>query len=368
MIVYSNKIIRFILEIKSLIRKILTEEVGVVVSKNRFFDSNTEFSYPIAVVIYNDRTMLGYFDAFFYELGFHERLMYTGKDTLCNVIRHELAHYMLFIMGKGEKEPHGPAFREFCLSKNWKEEVYGATVCLEEENREASKEESAIFRKIKKLMALAGSANQNEAEQATIKSQQLLLKYNIETSYLDEDAEEKMVLKRILKQKRKDAKIRALARILETFLVSCVFSRHGQYLYLEILGTAVNVEVAEYVSIVLGREFDSLWALAQKQAHLKGMLAKNSFFLGIARGYCNKINNLKRGYTEEVTNALVVFENKLLEYKSLVYDRLVASTSRGSCCRSSLALGELMGGKLNIKPGLAGSVKSSGKNISYQKS
>ena len=38
--------------------------------------------------------MLGYFDSNFYELGFHECLMHSGREQLHNVIRHELAHYI----------------------------------------------------------------------------------------------------------------------------------------------------------------------------------------------------------------------------------------------------------------------------------
>ena len=50
-----------------------------------------ETYYPIAVGIYNDRNMLGYFDPGLYELGFHERLMYASEKQLHDIVRHELA-------------------------------------------------------------------------------------------------------------------------------------------------------------------------------------------------------------------------------------------------------------------------------------
>ena len=58
-------------------------------------------------------------------------------------------------------------------------------------------------------MALATSSNKNEAEQAMIKSQQLLLKHNIESKYIGGEDEEKVFLKRIMKQKKENAKMRS---------------------------------------------------------------------------------------------------------------------------------------------------------------
>jgi hypothetical protein len=133
----------------------------------------------------------------------------------------------------------------------WGEEIYKASVCLENENQACEIVESSIFRKVQKLMALATSSNKNEAEQAMIKSQQLLLKYNIESKYIDGEDDEKIFLKRIMKQKKENAKMRSIATILETFFVNVVYSRAGDFIYLEILGNAVNIEIAEYVAEVL---------------------------------------------------------------------------------------------------------------------
>ena len=62
------------------------------------------------------------------------------------------------------------------------EEVYKATSCLEGEQNLSEVEESNVLRKVKKLMALAASNNENEAELAMIKSQQLLIKHHIESN------------------------------------------------------------------------------------------------------------------------------------------------------------------------------------------
>lgn len=354
MIIYSKKIIQFVHEIKQTIKSVLSKEVHLKVGRDRFLDRRQKASYPINVVIYNNKRMLGYFDFNFYELGFHESLMQSSKEQLHNIIRHELAHYLTFIAHGEAIQPHGPEFRTFCQQLGWGEEVYRATTCLEDGQSIFSPEESPVLRKVQKLMALATSSNRNEAEQAMIKSQALLLKHNLEYR----EAEEKVFLKRIMKQKRENAKMRSIGKILETFFVSIVFSRGKEFTYLEILGDAVNVEIAEYVASVLDRELENLWNQAKSLAHLKGAIAKNSFFLGLAKGYCNKIQALKREYNREVTSALMVIEQKLLDARSMAYHHLSSTKRHGSHCRQSSSLGEQMGRLLNINPALNRASKS----------
>ena len=350
MIVYSKKIIQFVNEIKYTLKDVLSREVCIKVVGDRFYDRRQEASYPIKVVIFNNKSMVGYFDSNFYELGFHECLMHSSKAQLHHVIRHELAHYMTFIDYGETIQPHAGEFRAFCRLMGWGEEVYKAAFCLEVGSNASDIEASSISRKIQKLMALATSSNKNEAEQAMIKSQQLLLKHNIESKYMGGEDDEKIFLKRIMKQKRENAKMRSIARILETFFVNTVYCRAGDFIYLEILGNAVNVEIAEYVASFLHCELDKLWNHAREYSNLKGTIAKNSFFLGLAKGYCNKIQALKREYHSDVTNALMVIEKQLIDAKAMVYQRLSLTKSSANYCQESSVLGEQMGRQLNINP------------------
>lgn len=365
MIVYSQKIIHFINEIKCMIKEVLSKEIRLKVTKDRFYDKQERASYPINVVVYNNKRMLGYFDPNFFELGFHESLMYANKKQLNDLVRHELAHYMTFIIYGDRVQPHGSEFSSFCMQMGWSEEVFQASACLETHEESSHIEENSILRKVQKLMALSTSSNQNEAEAAMIKSQQLLLKHNIDAKYVSRDNEEQIFLKRIMKQKRENAKMRSIAIILGTFFVNTVYKRTGDSIYLEILGNAVNIEIAEYVASFLQDELDNLWNQAQKYANLKGTIAKNSFFLGLAKGYCNKIQALKKEYTNEVANSLMVIEKKLMDAKAMVYQRLSSTKSNGSYCRESSALGEHMGRQLSINPAINSSSSNSGALIDY---
>lgn len=364
MTIYSKKIFLFIEELKLTIKDILAREVGLKVFGDRFHDWGKRYSYPITVVIYNNKNMLGYFDPDFLEIGFHQRLMYIDRGQLANIVRHEVAHFLAFIKYGGVILPHGREFKSICKELGWDEEVFRASMKLETEATLPNDRDSSVLRKIEKLMALSTSSNPNEAEQALIKSQQLLLKHNLESKYIGSE-EEFFVLKRILKQKRENSKMRAIAQILKTFFVSTVYTRGGDYIYLEILGDKVNIEIAEYVAGILELEFDRLWLQAQRQMHLKGTVAKNSFFLGIARGYCRKVESLMRSNQSEATSALMVIEKQLAEMRDRVYNRLSSKKSSASYCPNSAALGEIMGRQLKINPALNNSPAKSESLIGY---
>ncbi len=368
MLLYSKKIIKFLNEIKDIIKDVLSNEVGLKVFRERFYDKRQEYSYPIKAVIFNNKKMLGYFDPHFYEIGLHECLMQANRELLHAIIRHELAHYITFINFGDTVESHGDEFHAFCLRMGWGEGVSKASMCLDESVSLFHEEENNVLRKVQKLLALTTSRNKHEAEQAMIKSQQLLLKHNIDVRNIEDADDEKIFLKRIMKQKKENAKMRSIAHILETFFVNTVYNRKEGCVYLEVIGSATNVEIAEYVANILQNQLDILWKQTQKQQiNLKGAVAKNSFFLGVARGYCDKINFLKKQYDSNTFNALILIEKKLQNAQAMVYERLNKSKSNGRYCSQSSLLGEQAGKELRINPAVSSSGNKSEAYISFQK-
>ena len=355
MYIYSKKIIQFIQEVTFYIKQILREEIKLKVFNDRFYDFDGKINYPISVVVFNDKNILGYFNLDFYEIGIHENLMFSSKKQLKDVIRHELAHYMVCIQYGKEVPSHGREFRSFCKSIGWGKDVYRASSSLDFEA--FPQEDSRILQKVKKLMALSSSCNSNEAEQAMVKAQQLLLKHNINAMDLEskgpdglEDFDQNLVLKRILKQKKKDAKMQAIAIILRTFFVSVVYNRTEKFTYLKILGSPTNIQIADYVANFLQTELDFLWEKTKKEYNLKGLVAKNSFFNGIAKGYTDKVENLKKQSSIDVSNALMVIKNQLKEAEAMVYERLKSSKSQSKFCPFSSGLGKEVGNSLSINP------------------
>ena len=118
------------------------------------------------------------------------------------------------------------------------------------------------------------------------------------------------------------------------------------------MGDSVNVAIAEYVASVLDHELDVMWVRAQKGSRLRGTVARNSFFTGLAKGYCDKVQALKRNTTNEETHALMVIEKKLVDARAMVYPRLTSSRVSAQHCHDASMLGERLGKQLNINPAI----------------
>lgn len=362
--IYSKKIVQFIGEVKAIVKDVLAKEVNLKVFNSRFYNKRETASYPIKIVVYNNKAMLGYFDPYFLEMGFNELLMHTSKDNLKNIIRHEVAHYITFITYGSDIQAHGIEFRSLCQRLGWDSDVYQATTCIDDGINAKIEEENSILRKVQKLMALSTSCNQHEAELAMIKSQQLLLKHHLDAKFMTQEDEDKIFLKRILEQKKEDAKMRSIATILQTFFVTTVLSKNQNSTHLEIVGDAVNVDIAEYVGNFLDRELDKLWIIAKQHYRLKGLVAKNSFFLGLAKGYCDKIQALKKEYKQELSNALMVIEKKLIDASNMVYPHLRMAKRSSGYCHDAAGIGQQVGNALSINPGIGNNAQSSNRLLS----
>lgn len=353
MLLYSERLSKFSKTVTALIEHVLSREVGLKVTRNRFWNAEKTFSYPISVVIFNHKPCLGYFDSQFLELGFHVAWSYKNPQELLNVIRHELAHYLAFIKYGTSITPHGQEFKELCKSFNWGEQVYSA--CQEFVDEKEAFEEEKV-RKIQKLLALSSSANAFEAEQALLKARALMLKHAVHEGVSEK--EEMFHLVRVMHQPRVDGKMRAIAKICETFFVSCVFSKTAEGVHLELLGQPEHVQIAQYVADSLSRELEHLWQNAKKTCPgLQGQGAKNAFFLGVAKGYSAKVD---AGICVEKSfeTTLIVLEKQLTLAKKLAYKSLRTHSSSSRSHQSADRLGQDCGKQLSIKPGLTESMKS----------
>ena len=346
---YSETILAFIERINLLTKEILKNEIGVKVTKNRFLIDN--FSYPLQIITFEDfeksTIKLGYFDSEFYEIGINKVLILTkDQNFLKNLLRHELAHYFTYIKYGNTVDAHGKEFREICMRYNWGKEVYSASVEISEKNLSEAPRSNAILSKVQKLLALSSSPSAHESESATIKANELLLKYNLEN--VSTSKENEFLMKRILRYKRHSAKVSSICSILRTFFVFPVIGNGQDYCYLEISGKKTNVEIAEYVGHFLDNKLDLLWDNVRKNnPYLKGLAAKNSFFRGIAKGYTDKIKSLQKKSTKAST-ALVAIESALDLQTKMIYPHLRTTSRSFKHCASADQLGKKEGKNLSI--------------------
>lgn len=356
MFIYSETSKAFIERVCEEIRALFFLEIESVfpVKFNRSRILYKNFQFPLNIVVFEDQTKLGYFDYRHYEIGISKKLMYTAFDQVIrNVIRHELAHFLAFLF-YGPSEGHGENFKIICEKLNWQEDVSKAYSNIDLENlkslEKVKNNHVDLLNKVKKLLALAASDNVHESEMATMKANKLLMEHNL--SLINQvDRENEVVVKRVLTATKKNAKHIAIYEILKTFYVSPVFNHGRGIFYLEIVGSFENTEIAEYVANFLDSELDRLWLITKKTSKLSGIVAKNSFFRGISKGYTEKIQQQKANSPYQ--KDLIIIDKNLNQNLKMVYNRLGSSYSSDlKSHEKAHHLGLQTGSKLSINPGL----------------
>jgi hypothetical protein len=353
MFIYDSTSIAFSRKAEEMAREIIAS-LGIPVRRQRFLFKN--YLYPIHVVIF-EGSELGHFNAPFLQLGLNRKLVYLAKDSvLRDILKHEIAHYLCYLHYGEVATSHGREFKETCQRYGFSSEVAAATIDLEAANlsKEGDLDSERVIEKVKKLLQLAQSSNVHEAELATMKANELLLRHNLNRVSSDDGP---IYLERVINQKRKDTKQMAIFDILRHFVVKPVLSSGKNICCIEISGSYTNVRLAQYVAEFLDRELDHLWQKARQEHGFSGLVAKNSFFLGVAKGFEEKMKRSKMGFSESDQKALIVVEKQLEENTRLIYRRLSTTSSSGSVDSGARAAGIEEGKTLSIRKGVEGGTK-----------
>jgi hypothetical protein len=354
MFIYDTTSIAFIHKCEMFLRQILTES-NIKVRTTRF--EFNQYLYPINVVVFEGEEW-GHFNPSYLQIALNRKLIYLAKDSVVkDILRHELAHYLTYVT-YGDVRPHGVEFHSLCDRLGFPKEVSAATMNLEESNlsKENDHESDRILEKVKKLFSLAQSSNAHEAELATLKANELLLKHNL--NYVT-NAHGPIYLDRLLIRKRKDTKISVIYSILKHFIVKPVISQGKNSCCLEVSGSLTNVKLAGHVACFLDRELDHMWKEAQRLNDLQGLRAKNSFYQGIAEGFDQKMKAAKMNFSEEDRRALIIVEKKLDVNTKMIYKRLCSSRSLQNTDHEARGVGVEKGLHLTIR----NAVEGKGKNL-----
>ncbi|HXH73486.1 MAG TPA: DUF2786 domain-containing protein [Bacteriovoracaceae bacterium] len=349
MMIYDSTTLAFAQKAEGMVREIL-HDIGITVRRTRFLVGS--MLYPINVVVFEGRE-LGHFNGPYLQIGLNKKLIYLAKDSvLRDILRHELAHYLTYIK-HGAVAHHGEEFKQVCAEYGISQEIAAATIDLDlaNDSKEGDLNSERVLEKVKKLLQLAQSANVHEAEMATIKANELLLRHNIDRLT---EKDEPIYLDRVLIQSRKDSKLCAIQEILRHFVVKAVMSMGKNSCCLEVSGSHTNVRLARYVAEFLNRELDHLWETTRNEYGLSGLRAKNSFFTGVARGFNLKMTESKLLFSESDRKALVVVEKKLQIDTRNIYRRLVMNSSGARIDETARNLGVEKGQNLTIRNAVEG--------------
>ncbi|MDY6951341.1 MAG: DUF2786 domain-containing protein [Thermodesulfobacteriota bacterium] len=267
-------------------------------------------------------------------------------DAVREVLLHEMAHqFAEEVLGACKEPPHGPKFRKACHLLRANPRASGTYRPLDERLSHALQSpEDKIMVRVKKLMALAESKNQHEAELAMAKAHELIGKYNLELLAHSEDRQFTSVFvgKPALRRFREDYH---LARLLQDFyfvyglwVPAYVLEKGKMGRVLEISGTLQNTRIAGYVHDVVQYYVDCQWDTYNEGKGLN-RYRKTDFAVGIIEGFRSKLEGQvkkKRAVIEE--RGLITLEDPLLlAYAAYRYPH-TTSFKRGASSQDDLIL------------------------------
>jgi hypothetical protein len=211
--------------------------------------------------------------------------------TLVEVLKHEMAHqFVSEVLGKTDETAHGPAFAKVCADRGIDARAAGNPAA------DSGVADHAID-KIRRLLALAESANQHEAEAAMAAAQRLMLKYNLEEVQRNE-VRNFVVAHLGEPTGRVQESQRVLAGILRKFFFVEVLwisvwrpreAKRGSIL--EVCGTKPNVEMAEYVHAFLTQGAERLWKQHKLARDISHDRDRRKFHAGVMSGFYKKLDS-----------------------------------------------------------------------------
>lgn len=223
--------------------------------------------------------------------------------AVVEVLKHEMAHqYVDEVLGARDETAHGPAFRRVCSERGIDARAAGAPTFAEPV--EPAREEQAALEKIARLLTLANSPNEHEAQAAMAAAQRLMLKYNLEecTRALPRDYIHRHLGKptgRVYEAPRILALILSEHFFVETIWVSVWRPLEGKRgSVIEVCGTRANVEMADYAHDFLHATSERLWREHKRQNKITSNRDRRAFVAGVMTGFRNKLLGQKAAHQE----------------------------------------------------------------------
>jgi hypothetical protein len=198
-------------------------------------------------------------------------------------LRHEMAHqYAEEVLGAGSESPHGPAFRQACR-------LLRCSPAASQRPGEGQAEDERVLRVLKKVLSLAGSPNEHEAQAAVNKARRLLLQYNLDAVELDRARDFACRCLGPVKARHASHELWLPVILSEFFFVEVLWAPTYQPLLdregtvLQIFGTPANLDMAEYVYAFLSGLLGPLWAAYKERRGLGGG-QRQSYCAGVLQG------------------------------------------------------------------------------------
>ncbi len=224
-------------------------------------------------------------------------LEYPWPEVI-EVLKHEVAHQYVDEILRVDETAHGPNFQRVCEQLG----IDGRATASPNpsETGESSDASSKIVARIRKLLALAQSPNQNEAETAATAARRLMLKFNIEVDQTRPEREHGgrrygyrhlgRGSGRILEHERRLAKILVNYFFVEGIWLPIYRPLDGKRgTVFEICGLEANLLMAEHVHAFLMTTAERLWSEYKRESQRSSNRDRQAFLAGVMRGFEAKL-------------------------------------------------------------------------------
>jgi len=268
-------------------------------------------------------------------------------EVVVDTLLHEMAHQVAQeLMGAVDEPHHGPTWRRACEMIGIEPEVRGRLPGAGDGRADRTLE------RIRKLLALASSSNEHEAQAAMAKANTLLLQYNLE---LPDDGVPPGYAHRLLGRSAAAIPLqwKLIAAILEEFFfVECLWvgtfaARRGrEERQLEICGTEANLDFAEHVHGVLFEECDRLWKREKARRRKVARTARREYVTGLLTGFSDKLRAERS--TNEERGLIWVGDPGLQQYFRQRHPRTVGLRSGAVYMTGAYHSGHEAGRKLTV--------------------
>ncbi len=239
-----------------------------------------------------------------------ETLVFTYPwAAVIEVLRHEVAHQVVDELVQASwQPPHGPAFEQACEWLGIEPHVRLDPLALfRTEAKPHGERDAARLRKIKRLLALAESPNEHEAQAALAKANELLLRYNLDMAAADDAHERRYCVRTLGEVTMRRSRVQKLLGVIisKHFFCEAIWvpsycphtGREGRVL--EILGSPDNVALAAYTYEELLRTAEQLWKKHKRAGGVRGDRGRRRYIEGVLFGFDEKLERERERMREE---------------------------------------------------------------------
>ncbi len=255
---------------------------------------------------------------------------------VASVLEHEMAHQFVdeVLRVRGETA-HGETFRRVCAERGIDARAAGSPGPASATDPASPGPDTGtdrVLERIRKLLALAGSPNQHEAEIAMRKAHELMLRHNIEATAAR--SQRSYEIRHLGDPHKRGTRVESevVGLLSEFFFVKVIrvpvylplLARSG--MVYEIAGTHANVEMASHVYAFLLATAERLWDANRHDARVRNGRDRLAYQAGVVGGFRDKLLSERVGLNK--TGLVWVGDRDLDGFYHARHPRITTRTQR----------------------------------------